>query len=633
MNRLLALFILLPVLVNAQDKLMLKGDELFSLQQYNEALTIYLKVESKLIDSTAKYPVLLQIASCYANLHNPKQAIKYFSSAFSLDNNFTPEQSIDYANAFIETGQYDQAKSVLINLSSGSIIEQILLDKCEYALSHTEIDRFIQTQAMKLQEGYSNYGMTLYNKRLLYVQFMKSRGSSQSKSRFVYEGELDVTLKNLMDEDLPFNINSPSFDHTQKTLYFSASASELKKYNDSKREEEEIGLGGINNLFIYTASISKDDFTPKKLPFNHIDYSCTHPFITADGLTLYFSSNMLGGYGGFDLYMAAKTPTGWGPPVNMGKKINTVMNEGYPYINDGNLYFSSDGHPGFGALDIYRFNFETQEIEYLKKPINSSYDDFSYIQNNPNDGYFSSNRNSNDGSDLIFHFKNVDPALQNFEIIEPPQNIEITKLKVDVVNYLTENTQPEITIKITNAQGFQSIGKSDNSGQAVFNMPVGQYNLVVTGNEFLPDTSIILVKNDQLPQTIKVKPDLTKTEKLVFRNLTFNYDKAMVSEESMPLADNLADMLIQNPSISIEIDGYTDSRGESYYNSLISELMAKSLMNYLIKKGVAKNRLTAVGFGESKILNKCTEGIDCTEEEHSFNKRIEIKITNNDTAF
>jgi hypothetical protein len=203
---------------------------------------------------------------------------------------------------------------------------------------------------------------------------------------------------------LPLNFSSPSYDSINKITYFSGNASNFTKYLESKRENQKIGAGGVNNLFIwsYNPSVKNDYF--KILSFNNVDYSCTHPCITDGGNTMYFSSNMLGGYGGFDIYKVAKTSQGWGTPENLGRKINTFLNEGYPFYIDGYVYFSSDGHPGYGGLDIFRVNPETQEIENLGKPINSSFDDFSYIQITDNEGYFLTNRSGINGKDIINRF-------------------------------------------------------------------------------------------------------------------------------------------------------------------------------------------------------------------------------------
>jgi outer membrane protein OmpA-like peptidoglycan-associated protein/tetratricopeptide (TPR) repeat protein len=626
MKKFLALLFIMPVLVNAQEKLLKKGNDYFALQQYNEALGIYLKIESHLVDSTAKYPILLQVASCYSNLHNPKQALRYFAAAYSLDNNFNEEQVSEFANALIQNGKYEDATSLLDKTNSGSFIDDILLSNCDYALKHPDVDRTLQIQAMKLQDGYSNYGMTLYNNRLLYIQLNKSKGSSDLKCHIVYQGAPDMTLKKLLDVDLPYNINSPAYDKANNMFYFSASASDLKKYTDSKREEEEIGVGGINNLFIYSANLKKGEFTPVKLPFNHIDYSCTHPFISADGQTIYFSSNMLGGYGGFDIYMAKKTASGWSAPVNMGKKINTVMNEGYPFVSGEFLYFSSDGHPGFGGLDIYRYNFETEEIENLDKPINSSFDDFSYIQLNPSEGYFSSNRNSNDGSDLIFHFKNSTSVQSDMQTQTPDENISFMKLNICTVNYYTSDTLPDIKLHITNSKGFQSDEETDISGKSLLTLPYGEYNVAITGENIVPDTLSILANSANQSITIQLKPDIDQIDKLTFRNIKFNFDKGTINDQSKVVLDKIAELFFKYPSLTAEIGGYTDSRGESTYNSIISELMAKLVMNYLVDKGIEENRLTAIGYGDSSILNQCVKGTDCTEAEHAYNKRIEMKF-------
>lgn len=404
MKNLLWVIILLPGIVTAQDKFFEKGMEYYSVSQFDLALENFLKTDATILSETENLELIIKIANCYTGLHSPMNAVVYFEKALALDSAMQAEQKIEYVNVLIESGNYQKAKKILLNMEDGLYMQDILLAKCEYALKNDFSNDNILLLPLYQPTGYSCYGISNVYNKLFYIMHKDGAGFSASNYLFVTEGNSIESFEKLKQSELPMNFNSPCFDSTNNILYFSANASNLKKYFDSKRENQKIGVGGVNNLYIwsYQSELKENDF--KVLPFNNIDYSCTHPCITDGGNTMYFSSNMLGGFGGFDLYKVTKTYGKWGIPENLGRKINTFLNDGYPFYKNGFLYFASDGHPGYGGLDIFKINLQTQEIVNLGKPFNSSFDDFSYIEISATDGYFISNRSGINGKDGIFKY-------------------------------------------------------------------------------------------------------------------------------------------------------------------------------------------------------------------------------------
>lgn len=398
---LLTILIVYSAISFSQTKKLEKGYEYYELQQYNMALDYFLSEENKLTDVEILADLKVKIATCYFMIHQPVLAVENYEKAILFGYILTPEQTIDYAQVLIETGNYTDAKKMLEELDAGMFIEEILLDKCDFAMTNNEVNKSVNIYTFKELPANATYGITFYHDNLLYILNYEQRNLKNNSKIFGYVGRHDKTIDDLNTIAFSENTNSPAIDAKSNILYFCANAS----FQDVKKSRNEnLGVGGIDNLFIYELKYNLSKPVADKLPFNNVEFSCTHPCLSNDGNTLYFSSNMLGGYGEFDIYVSRKTNKGWGTPQNMGTKINSFLNEGYPYIIDNFLYFSSDGHPGYGGLDIFRYNLETKEVENLGLPINSSYDDFYFIQNTAKEGFFVSNRAIDEGMDIIFKF-------------------------------------------------------------------------------------------------------------------------------------------------------------------------------------------------------------------------------------
>lgn len=386
----------------SQNKKLVKGNELYDLQKFNEALEIFLEEEHNLTQSEDLADLKIKIATCYSNLHQPTLAVENYEKAMLFGADLTTDQTIEYARTLIEIAKYEEAKKILVDLDAGMFIEDILIKTCDYAINHPETNTNIRTYNLNELPANASFGIDLYRDNLIYIFNNEQRNQKDNSGLFGYVGRQDLTITDLNKLSLPPNTNSPAVDEADNILYFSASALYLEKIS-KKNKNDLIGLGGIDNLFIYSVNYKLPKPIPEKLPFNNIDFSCTHPCISTDGNTLYFSSNMLGGYGEFDIYSSKKTENGWSTPQNLGTKINTFLNEGYPYILGDYLYFSSDGHPGYGGLDVFRYNLKTGELENPGKPLNSSFDDFYFFINDTGEGFFVSNRLEDKG-DIIFKF-------------------------------------------------------------------------------------------------------------------------------------------------------------------------------------------------------------------------------------
>ena len=389
---------------------------------------------------------------------------------------------------------------------------------------------------------------------------------------------------------------------------------------------------------IYSAYISNGELTNKtELPFNSNEYSRAHPSISHNGKTLYFVSDMPGGFGGLDIYMSNYENGQWSEPKNLGNEINTEADEIFPFIKKNNvLYFSSNGKKGLGGFDIYYALYKNNKwthIVHKDAPLNSYADDLAYTENpeNKNEILISSNRNNLPQNDSIYYVKKLqlppDTIRGNIfdDLTEKPLNKAVICLLVDSI------TGDTIGKTITGQDGnfmfivnkkdeeddemkFLAIIKHEDYEEAIIPFD-GRYN----------DTDPPPFDNLNVPMKVKIE----EKKIIEFHNMYFDFGKADLKDETIKILDKLAKVMNDNHKMQIELSAHTDSKSSKKFNLKLSKKRADNAKNYLLSKGIKSFRIIAKGYGESKLLNRCKDGVKCTEEEHAQNRRIEVKILKN----
>jgi outer membrane protein OmpA-like peptidoglycan-associated protein len=383
--------------------------------------------------------------------------------------------------------------------------------------------------------------------------------------------------------------------------------------------ENVIGLK-INKDTIANGTYSKStDF-----PYNSKSYSVGHPALTPDNKTMYFISDMPGGIGGTDVYETKWEGGKWAQPTNLGEKINSVGNEMYPFVDSlGNLYFSSNGHKSLGGLDIYKATKNGKswsQIENLNYPINSSRDDFGFmIYADNKTGFLSSNR---EGTDKIYEFilqaskvniggkvlSKVDGkpiAGAKIEITDKARNTTDTIFTAEDGSYsyqLAPNTDFDITVS---KEGFFSLSEDVSTVNQVDGM----------------------LKDFTLEELVKDKPVvIDEADDKGVRPIFYDFNKSEIRPDAFEPLMKLVKRLKDNPKITIELSSHTDCRGTDTYNQDLSFRRAKSAKKYLEAKGIKPNRIKVKGYGETKPVNKCVDGVPCTDDEYQANRRTEFKV-------
>ncbi len=375
-----------------------------------------------------------------------------------------------------------------------------------------------------------------------------------------------------------------------------------------------------------------------------------HPAYAPDGKRLFFSaSGDPDSYGGADIYYVRQVEGGWSQPINLGPSINTTGNEVFPYLApDGSLYFSSDGHPGMGGLDIFNTT-ETRKVwsrpEPMGYPVNSGADDFGVLifeRENPHPdtllhGLFSSSRAGGSGMDDLYRFilRKRPP---------PPPRYELIGDIVEKVLSDPKNPDSEVTgYRALNKASVELYDLSSGISQGVLELDAeGRFSAQLNyATEYRVSGSLSKyfsraesLSTEGLPRTagdtfrvetrIVLEP-ITERD-ITLRNIYYDFDDTTLRSESFPELEILIKILRENPLLRVEIGSHTDSRGRTEYNDILSRGRANSVVAYLVSKGISGQRMEARGYGERRLLNRCADGVDCTEDEHQLNRRTTFKV-------
>ncbi len=588
-----------------------------------------------------------KLANSFYFQNKMEEASKWYGELMKLNEVIDPEYYFRYALALKGIKDYegsDKWMEKFNTLKPNDLRGKAFVSKVDYKSAIEELSRDdIEIVNLEINTELSDFGTTEYENGIV---FASARGGGR-KYRWNEEPYLDLYTVEKMEDgtfaevksvgenvNTKFHESSAVFSPNGKYMFFTRN-----NYFKSRYKEDAVG---INRLQLYRATLGEDGNWDNihKIHFNSLDYSVAHPALNLLGTKLYFASDMPGTFGQSDIFVVDVNEDGTlGEPENLGSSINTEGQESFPFINtNGDLYYSSTGFPGLGGLDVFVSKGADQKvtggsnrnfpIENVGEPVNSPWDDFGYYENLVTKRvYFSSNREGGKGSDDIY----------TFEIPEIKLIVEGT---VQDVN--TEELLPNSTVILLDKDGNE-IDRQIVGDDAYFKFdvdPEKEYLIRVEKDKYTSDEQRFTTpnKNQELKMELLIEKDEQQIEPcddlakvLDIPIIYFDFDKSNIRYDAEIEIQKVLAVLNKYPTMHIDIRSHTDCRGPASYNEKLSDRRAKSTRAYLIEKGIDAERLTAKGYGESRLINDCgcepTNDSNCSQEEHQLNRRSEFIIT------
>jgi outer membrane protein OmpA-like peptidoglycan-associated protein len=622
------LYILLLVLatsnVFAQNDKTKKADKFFDRLEFVKAAKEY---EEIAIDDADAY-VYEQLANCYYNLFKTEDAERWYRQSIS-EGNTKPTVYFKYAQMLKANGKYKEHNEWMSKFAAAkpndkraiafnknpNYIPQILAKVTKFEVKNSEIN----TQNSDF--GAIASGGTVY--------FTSTRDGGRKygwndqpyldiyMASYDGNGELSNAIALSKDINTKYHEGTVSFSPDKKTMYFTR-----ENYYDGKFKKNEDGKGTLN---LYTATMSGGEWTNvKPVPFNNDEYSVGHPSVSADGKTLYFASDMPGGFGQSDLYKVAINDDGsFGEPENLGDDINTEGREFFPYVSSNNtLYFSSDGLLGIGGLDVFASKVKGDSygaVRNLGVPLNSNADDFSFtFDEESKKGFVASNREGGKGDDDIYEVELINPICDvDYVITVTDRETGAVLSGAEVV--LADDQGNSLGSKVTDAEG-KVVFKVECDKESVIEASIQDY---VSRKEQVNSGD-----NPERMVDIALEPIEEIIEDVIVLNpIYFDFDKHNIRQDAAFELDKVVNVMTKYPNMVIKVETHTDLRGSAPYNLKLSERRAKSTVQYIISKGIDESRLSSEGKGETTPLHDCTK---CTDEQHQENRRSEFIIVSKD---
>ena len=580
-----------------------------------------------------------KIAEAYRKSNRLKEAAQYYNQAQKAGHD---ESSLAYyfARSLKANEQYEQAEKVLTEY-----VTRPNADKRYKELAQRELDNLGQLESIKNTSNYyriknltelntplTEYAPVIKDNQLFFTsnrnvtKIYNTTGTPFTDLYKVKTRGANVELRTLETLDGAINHN----DTNEGSIAIGSDGSYIvfAKGNNGKAS----GNAEVNLYF--TRFRNAKWLEPRPVAINDPDAWDSTPALSLDGNTLYFASTREGGYGGADLYSAQLNRRGrWVDVKNLGSEINTSGDEMFPFVSqDGRLYFSSDGHGGFGNLDLFVATRQRGRvsIENLGEPMNSASDDFSLYQYDLTRGFFSSNRPGGAGDDDIYTYVNDDPDLKivNYflegvtmtkdnggkDIILPNTKISLIATDGEVIAESFTGPDAKFKFRVYTEEQYSLLSeKTDYFSTRKSFSTVGKSTEKEDLKEFITNVNF---------QTNIMMERIVLEKSIVLNDIFYDLDKADIRTDAAIVLDSLVGLMNDNPDIYIELGSHTDARADDDYNLDLSIRRAKSAVQYMIRNGVGAERIVAKGYGETKLVIQNAK----TEEEHQRNRRTEFKV-------
>jgi len=631
--------ILSVLAAQGQEARLASADKQYEKYAYVDAIKTYERVAEK---GYRSIDLFQKIGNAYYFNAELDKANKWYAELFAMNQPVDAEYYYRYSQTLKSAGDYVKANEMLAvfnQKNADDLRAQLYARHKDYLEDIKANSGRYKVENIAINSEYSDYGTAFYDNKLVFASSRDTGGIFNRKHQWtnqsftkIYASEIKPDGALLEPEKFDASLNSkfneatPVFTRDGKTVYFTRN-----NYNNGKRGKNS---DRTTLLKIYRGILENDKWTNIiELPFSSNEFSTAHPALSIDEKTLYFASDMPGTLGQSDLFKVAIHSDGtFGTPENLGNKINTEGRETFPYVTEeGELYFASDGQLGLGGLDVFVTQINSDgsygEIKNVGEPVNGPKDDFGFIIDvNTRFGFFSSNRDGGKGYDDIYKFQET-RKLTCEQLLSGPITDKETGLPI---------ANARVTLSDASFKVIKTI-YADLEGKYSFEVTCGKSYYVkaeskdYTPNELkatIPEKSgetALSLELDKPVKQIAVGTDLAKTFGIEI--IYFDLDKSDIRTDAAIDLAKIVDVMKEFPSIKVDVRSHTDSRQSQTYNKRLSEARAKSTVAWMVRQGIDASRISGKGYGETQLINKCADGVQCSEKEHQKNRRSEFIIS------
>ncbi|MCX7551042.1 OmpA family protein [Xanthomarina sp. F2636L] len=607
--------------LTAQNKDTQNADKHFNKFEFVEAITAYNKLVE---DGKGDAYVYGQLAEANYNIFSTAEAERWYAKALEA-NQDNPEMIFKYSQMLKANGKYDESNKWMKKFADVKPKdERAIAFKAnpDYIPGILQGEKLYDIKSLEFNSEFTDFGGTVKDGNLY---FSSARNKSRRDYGWNEEPFLDIYRVAVggdaagIEAEAVNGVNTRyheglvSFSPDGNTMYFSRESFFEGDFEKNKEAKTKKSL-----LYLFKATKDGEKWVDvQPLSINNKEYSIKNPSVSKDGKTLYFASDMPGGFGLFDIYKVAINDNGtFGTAENLGSKINTEAQEMFPFISDKDvLYFSSNGHLGLGGLDVFHTT-ESGKVVNAGVPVNSNADDLAFtINEETGEGYVSSNREGGKGGDDIYGLKRLEPC-----------NVNVL---TTVVDNKTNNPLAGVAVTIKDANGrVVSTQTSNKDGQVAYTVSCDK-TLEISGvfKDYLSN-SVTYSGSKEKEALMQLNLDpievIIVKDKVVLNPILFDFDKSNITEQGAFELDKLVAVMTKYPQMVIVAESHTDSRGPAKYNEKLSDRRAKSTVQYVISKGIDASRISGIGKGENEPKIDC--GSKCTEEEYQTNRRSEFII-------
>lgn len=636
--KILGLSVLMSFCAQAQDGKVKRADKNFDDYAYMDAINSY---EDLVKDGYSDEAIYKRLGNANYLNANYQKASEWYGKLFELEGlTIDPDYYYRYAQTLKSLGAYKQSNEWMEKFISLSNIDgraAKYASNKDYLKTIKNNSGKYTVETVNFNSKHSDFAPMFYDEGLIFSSARDTGLTSRKIHEWNNESFLNIYKATITDEKV-FEVSklskelntkahesSTTFTADGETMYFT-------RNNFSKgfsRDDE-----GVSRLQVFMATLVDGKWqNTVPLPFNSKEYSVAHPTLNQEGTRLYFASDMPGSIGQSDIfYVTIDTKGNFGTPQNLGVDINTEGRETFPFLSKENiLYFSSDGHPGLGGLDVFATDSEkadgTNTVINLGEPINTKEDDFSFIvDTDKNQGYFASNRSGGMGNDDIYSFKEL----------KAPSFVCTTDITGVVKNQEDGAILSNTDVQFLNDSG-EELAKtvSDENGRFALTIDCTTEKLtaIAVKTDYKEGKTTFVAENDTNTINLDLVPskmmaglgdDLVKN--LEMPTIYFDFDKDVIRQDAQQEIKKVLKYMSEYPGMKLDIKSHTDSRGDDDYNYALSEKRAQSTKAFLITKGVDARRLSAKGYGKNELINSCDNGSSCSKAQHERNRRTEFII-------